>query len=325
MPAYADRIGLYIEDEGPACWAETDDLRDVALYMGFYASFVERDRNHPSVVYWSICNESDYTRLFQMTQQYIKKVDPTRPSSGSYAPTDDKADMFVRHHPTNLNVFIRAQSGLPKPLFMDECQSVFHGWGDLAYSLEIDPGMHDYWVTNVPDVIRACFETENQVGTMIWAWVDDAFQVPGRGIGYWRRDMAPIRYEDAIYSGPGHGYVGDVVWGVVDGWRRPRPEWEICRQVYSPMQIPTAPLTPGPVRVSVFNQNVFENLCIYECRWSLGGKSGTIKAGVAPRTQGAIQIPAEAGPDDILELAFFDGPRPVNTFRLPFKPRPAEE
>ncbi|HYA49512.1 MAG TPA: glycoside hydrolase family 2 TIM barrel-domain containing protein, partial [Burkholderiales bacterium] len=58
-PEYADRVGLYIEDEGPACWSETDDLRDVPLYMGIYASFVERDRNHPSVVYWSMCNESN--------------------------------------------------------------------------------------------------------------------------------------------------------------------------------------------------------------------------------------------------------------------------
>ncbi|MGD0783734.1 MAG: glycoside hydrolase family 2 TIM barrel-domain containing protein, partial [Candidatus Aminicenantales bacterium] len=134
-PEYADRIGLYIEDEGPACWADTDDLRDAPLYMGIYASFVERDRNHPSVVYWSMCNESNYTRVFQMTQKYIKSADPTRPSSGSYAPDIDPADMIVRHHPTNLNLFIRDMGKMPKPVFMDECLSIFHGWGDLAYSL----------------------------------------------------------------------------------------------------------------------------------------------------------------------------------------------
>jgi hypothetical protein len=324
-PEYADRLGLYIEDEGPACWADTDDLRLVPLYMGIYASFVERDRNHPSVVYWSMCNESNYTRLFQMTQQYIKKVDPSRPSSGTYAPESDKADMVVHHHPTNLNHFIRAQAGVPKPVFMDECETVFHGWGDLAINLETDPGMHDYWITGVPDVIRASFETENQVGTMIWAWVDDAFWVPGRGIEYWRRDMTPIRYMDAIYGGPGHGYVGDCAWGVVDSWRRPRPVWELCRQAYSPMQIPTAPLTPGPVRVPVFNQNVFENLGIYECRWSLAGKSGLVRADVAPQSNGTIAIPVEARPEDVLELTFFDGRRLVNRFRLPFAARAPED
>ncbi len=192
---------------------------------------------------------------------------------------------------------------------MDECQTVFHGWGDLAFSLEIDPGMHDYWVTKVPDVIRACFETENQVGTMIWAWVDDAALIPGRGIENGRRDMPKIRYTESIYGGPGHGYVGDTVWGMVDAWRRPRPEWELCRQAYSPAQIPTAPLSPGPVRVPVFNQNVFENLNIYECRWAVGGKKGTVRADVPPRSQGTIVIPAEAGPEDILELRFFDGGR----------------
>jgi beta-galactosidase len=324
-PEVADRIGLYIEDEGPACWADTDDLRDIPLYMGIYASFVERDRNHPSVVYWSMCNESKYTRLFQITQQYIKTVDPSRPSSGTYAPESDKADIVVHHHPTNLPEFVRKMAGVAKPVFMDECQTVFHGWGDLAHSLEIDPGMHDYWVTGVPDVIRACFETENQVGTMIWAWVDDAFQIPGRGIENARRDLPRIRYTEPIYAGPGHGYVGDTVWGMVDGWRRPRPEWELSRQVYSPAQIPTAPLAPGPVRVSVFNQNVFENLDIYECRWTIAGKKGTVRAEVPPQSHGTIVIPAEAGPDDLLELRFFDGRRLVNSFRLPFKPHPIEE
>jgi hypothetical protein len=323
-PAYADRIGLYIEDEGPACWADTDDLRDAPLYIGLYSAFVERDRNHPSVVYWSMCNESNYTRVFQMTQKYIKTVDPTRPSSGSYAPENDPADMIVHHHPTNLNLFIREMSAKPKPVFMDECQSVFHGWGDLAYSLEIDPGMHDYWITKVDDVVRACFETENQVGTMIWAWVDDAFQIPGRGIGYWRRDLPPIRYADAVYGGPGHGYVGDCVWGLVDGWRRPRPEWELCRQVYSPVQIASDPLIPGLVRVPVFNQNVFENLSLYECRWTLGEKSGSVRADVAPRSKGVFEIPALAKPGDILELRFFDNDRPVANFRLPFQARAPE-
>jgi beta-galactosidase len=324
VPETADRLGLYIEDEGPACWADSDDLRDAPLYMGIYSSFVERDRNHPSVVYWSICNESNYTRIFQMTQKYIKSVDPTRPSSGSYAPEGDAADMMVYHHPTNLNLFIREQGKLPKPVFMDECQSVFHGWGDLAYSLEIDPGLHDYWITKVDDIVRACFETENQVGTMIWAWVDDAFQIPGRGIGYWRRDMPPIRYEDAVYSGPGHGYVGDCVWGLVDGWRRPRPEWELCRQVYSPVQIASDPLASGPVRVPIFNQNVYENLARYECRWTVAGKSGTARADVAPRSAGRLDLPAEARPGDILELSFVEGQRLVASFRLPFQSRPME-
>ena len=29
-----------------------------------------------------------------------------------------------------------------------------HGWGDFAYSLEIDPGMHDYWETGVLGIRR---------------------------------------------------------------------------------------------------------------------------------------------------------------------------
>jgi hypothetical protein len=161
---------------------------------------------------------------------------------------------------------------------------------------------------------------------MIWAWTDDAALIPGRGIENSRGDMPRIRYTEPIYAGPGHGYVGDTAWGMVDAWRRPRPEWELCRQAYSPMQIATAPLVPGdPVRVPVFNQNVFENLGIYECRWSLGGRSGKVRADIAPRSEGMLVIPAAAGPDDTLELRFLDGERLVSSFRLLFKARTAEK
>ncbi len=324
-PDTADRLGLYVEDEGPACWSETDDLRMVPLYAGIYSAFVARDRNHPSVVYWSICNESRYTRVMEMTRRYVKSIDPSRPASGTYAPdADPDADMIVKHHPTNLDQFIAAQAVAPRPVFMDECQTVFHGWGDLATSLELDPGMHDYWIYHVPEVIRASFEAPNQVGTMIWAWVDDAFQIPGRGIENTRRDMPTgIRYSEPLYAGPGHGYVGDTVWGMVDGWRRPRPEWELSRQAYSPMQVTAEALAPGPVRVPIFNQNVFENLSRCELRWSVAGRVGVVRPDVAPRSSAVVALPVAAAADDVLDLRLFDGARLVNSWWLRFRPAAA--
>ena len=45
---------------------------------------------------------------------------------------------------------------------------------------------------------------------------------------------------------------------------------------------------------------------------------------MAPRSSGTIEIPVEAGPDDRLEMSYFDRGRLVNSFRLGFKPRTAE-
>ena len=175
-PVLADKLGLYIEDEGPSCWGNgNEDLRNAPLYIGIVSQYVERDRNHPSVVYWSTCNESNYGIIFQLAHRYVKQLEPTRPVGGTYAPLEMDNDIYVLHHPTNTAADIERTKKLPKPVFYDECLTVFHGWGDLAYSLEIDPGMHDYWETGVLGIRRQEMKYENQVGTMIWAWVDDAF------------------------------------------------------------------------------------------------------------------------------------------------------
>jgi hypothetical protein len=134
-PALADKLGLYIEDEGPSCWAKgQEDLRNAPLYIRIVSEYVERDRNHPSVVYWSTCNESDYGIIFQLAHRYVKQLDHTRPMGGSYAPREMDNDVFVIHHPSNLDQDIEKTRSYSKPVFYDECLTVFHGYGDLAYS-----------------------------------------------------------------------------------------------------------------------------------------------------------------------------------------------
>ena len=326
-PVLADKIGLYIEDEGPSCWGNgNEDLRNAPLYVGIVSQYVERDRNHPSVVYWSTCNESNYGIIFQLAHRYVKRLEPTRPVGGSYAPLEMDNDIYVLHHPTNTHLDIERTKNLPKPVFYDECLTVFHGWGDLAYSLEIDPGMHDYWETGVLGIRRQEMAYENQVGTMHWAWVDDAFAIPGRGIDCWRRDMPPIRYSESVYKLPGRGYQGDTVWGVVDGWRRPRPEWWLMKKIYTPVMIEEKPLklppAGDPISVPLENMNWFANLNAYECRWKIGGQAGVAKADVPPSSKGVLQIPvaAKVTADDTLSLDWYDETnRLVDAYKLRFQ------
>jgi hypothetical protein len=327
-PALADQMGLYIEDEGPSCWANgNDDLRNAPLYIGIVSQYIERDRNHPSVVYWSTCNESNYGIIFQLAHRYVKQLDSTRPVGGSYAPMEMDNDVFVIHHPTNTHEDIERTKNLPKPVFYDECLTVYHGWGDFAYSLEIDPGMHDYWETGVLGIRRQEMACENQVGTMIWAWVDDAFAVPGRGIDCWRRGLPPIRYTEPVYKMPGRGYQGDCVWGVVDGWRRPRPEWWLMKKIYSPVIIEEKPLklpaAGEAIAVPVENMNWFANLKAYECRWEIGGHKGVqARADVAPSSKGVLTLPVLDGitADDTLTLEWYDETgRMVDAYKLRFR------
>ena len=100
---------------------------------------------------------------------------------------------------------------------------------------------------------------DNFIGTMQFSWVDDNFLVPNKGIRYWRDFNQPIHFVDRIYKLPRRGIVGDYVWGTVDGWRRPRPEWWLAKKANSPIRIEPKPLAlppaGGPIEVPVENLN----------------------------------------------------------------------
>ena len=61
--------------------------------------------------------------------------------------------------------------------------------------------------------------TKNIAGTQIWAWSDDIFCVPNRGLEY-GRGTTRSHFIENQYRLPDRGLVGDAPWGVVDGWRR---------------------------------------------------------------------------------------------------------
>ena len=99
---YADEMGIYVEDEGPFCWAGVaDDLRLTPRIMQLNAELLARDRNHPSVFMWSICNESSFGYGFQRSAEWVKAADPTRPRGGSY---QNSMDIDIRHNPISVRL-----------------------------------------------------------------------------------------------------------------------------------------------------------------------------------------------------------------------------
>ena len=83
-----DRLGMLVVDEAFDCWHWSKNGQDYHLYFNDWAerdiaSMVRRDRNHPSVVIWSIGNEigeqfRDETTA-KMLRQAVLAHDPTRP------------------------------------------------------------------------------------------------------------------------------------------------------------------------------------------------------------------------------------------------------
>ncbi len=83
-----DRLGLLVIDEAFDCWNQGKNPQDYHLYFKEWAlrdiaSMVRRDRNHPSVVMWSIGNEIPEQFRAEATQKMLREAvlahDPTRP------------------------------------------------------------------------------------------------------------------------------------------------------------------------------------------------------------------------------------------------------
>ena len=317
---YADEMGIYVEDEGPFCWAGVaDDLRLTPRIMQFNAELLARDRNHPSVFMWSICNESRFGYGFQRSAEWVKAADPTRPRGGSY---QNSMDIDIRHNPISVRLIEEADRTGKKPLLWDESFCIYQGAFYDHADLYLDPGIRDYYVEPMIGVYRKFAESKVVQGSQIWAWSDDMFCVPNmcRENG---RGWMPEHFSEEMYNMPGRGLCGDAPWGVVDSWRRRKPEFWIIKKLHSPVQIKDAPLpmpeAGKPIRIPVRNLYDFTDLSELKIDWQLGTRKGTLNASVAPRSAGELTIDAGTPKSgDVLAIDFRDAKgQLVDSYRLP--------
>ena len=98
----ADELGMFVELEMPFCWASSN-VGNSALHYTVQAQLeaVVLYRSHPSVILWSLGNESPWLPNFNTSlQHYVRKADSTRPfmfDGGSGANND--IDVLTEHYP----------------------------------------------------------------------------------------------------------------------------------------------------------------------------------------------------------------------------------
>jgi beta-galactosidase len=307
----ADELGFYIEEEGPFCWVdESSDLRYLPTFVQRTAEMIERDRSHPSVAYWSIGNESTWGPDFEAAHRFVKKHEPTRPTSAGQSAT---LELETMHNPISLER-MQEREDIKLPIMWDEAMAPFQGdlWGDTR-EMWIDPGERDYYIQPLIPVWDAVQASKNVQASIIWAWVDDAFLVPGRDSEYGRGSIVrPLHFLDHIYKMPGRGIVGDAPWGIVDGWRRKKPEFWNVKMLFSPVHMRDRDLPawrPGTsASFTVDNRYEFTNLSELTLNWNVGKQHGTLHPDVPPKSKGHISIPVgpETEPGEVLSLEFLD-------------------
>ena len=107
----------------------------------------------------------------------------------------------------------------------------------LTYAtLQEDPNIREFWGHSIERMWSGLFDAPGGLGGAIWGYVDETFMLPEPKVGtaFWKEFARTAKPED--YQGKCVGY-GE--WGIVDVWRREKPEFWATKKAYSPVRLMT--------------------------------------------------------------------------------------
>ncbi len=164
MYALYDYYGLYVMDEADQeCHGNmslTDNPAWEAAFVDRAVRMVQRDKNHPSVIFWSLGNESGGGCNIVAEYNAARAIDD-RPIH--YEGMNDRADIDSRMYPSIESMIEQDRQPRNKPYFLCEYA---HAMGNAVGNLE------EYW-----DYIE--HRSNRMIGGCIWDWVDQALCKPG--------------------------------------------------------------------------------------------------------------------------------------------------
>lgn len=288
-----DKYGFYIIDEADLeCHGVspagdfhmlTNDPSWEGMFFDRMVRMVERDKNHPCVIIWSLGNESGYGINHIKMAEWTKRRDPDRlvhfeSAAPSYHGSENTAALDLESRMYTPVEQIRDYAEDPaktKPLFLCEyCHAMGNGPGDLGV----------YWETidRYPALMGGC----------VWEWCDHAVLTEtGNGIPYYG------------YGGDFDDYPNDgnfCMDGLVYPDRTPHTGLLEVKQVYAPVK--AVKLENGTVTIR--NRRDFTSLEDIDLVWKIEKNGNTVLHGKIEK----LDIPPHGEKDYRLDLpSHFDG------------------
>ncbi|WP_433061594.1 glycoside hydrolase family 2 TIM barrel-domain containing protein [Dactylosporangium sp. CS-033363] len=276
-----DELGFWVIDE---CDYEThgfeglgwrgnpsDDPRFAAALVDRMRRMVERDKNHPSVIMWSLGNEAGVGANLGLMADWARERDPGRPlhyeGDRSCAHVDVYSRMYASH--AEVDAIGRGESHVPHLPFIlcEYAHAMGNGPGGLAEYDEL-------------------FDRHPRCqGGFVWEWLDHGIRRPAGDYAYGGDFGEPLHDSNFVID------------GLVFPDRTPSPGLTELGAVYAPVR-----LAARPGEVTVRNRYVFRSLAGVALRWTIAVEGVTVSEGtlglppIAPGQAEILSLPIASVP-----------------------------
>lgn len=272
----ADQYGLYIVDEanieahGYEKVADNGDWKE--MHVERTTRMVKRDRNHPSVIIWSMGNESGDGQNFVASYKAMKELDTTRPVQYQRPGEKEHTDIFVPFYVSQEGVANYGKKGSEKRMPLIQCEYA-HAMGNSM------GGFKEYW-----DEYR---KYDNLQGGFIWDFVD-------QGLRDYRDGKMFFAYGgDYGKSTPSDNNFLDN--GLISPDRVPNPHLYEVAAVHQSIWVTELSASNG--KYEIYNENFFTDISNVTLVWTIEESGVAVEQGVisnittAPQSKRAITIP----------------------------------
>ena len=295
-----DELGLYVVDEANI---EThgmvpmsrlaDDPRWANAFLERMMRMVSRDYNHPSIIIWSLGNESGYGAAHDAMYRWTKRTDPSRPVQYEGGGSDTPATDII------CPMYARTDEDLPQP-FYDKPKWALKKWVgakdenrpiilcEYAHAMGNSlGGFADYW-----DAFR---NHDRLQGGFVWDWVDQGLdKYDENGQHFW------------AYGGDFGDEINDrqfCINGLVFPDKTPHPALFEAKRAQQPFRFEL--LETHPLTVRVTSEHCFkttDNTCLI---WTAMVGEQELKSGEMP-----LELAPGASHEFVIDLPALPGELP---------------
>ncbi|MEE9362918.1 MAG: glycoside hydrolase family 2 TIM barrel-domain containing protein [Cellulophaga sp.] len=291
-----DQYGIYVIDEAnieshgmgyDLTKTLANDPKWLKAHMDRTERMIERDKNHPSIVIWSLGNEAGNGYNFYNTYLLAKKMDDSRPTQYERAGLEWNSDLYVPMYAYPQHIENYAKDASKKKALI-QCEYA-HAMGNSM------GGFKEYW-----DLYE---KYDKLQGGFIWDFVDQSFKgsKDGKEVYMYGGDYGP---KDIPSS---NNFLNN---GLVGPNRKPNPHFQEVMHIHQNIKFYKNDLAKGIVNIK--NWYFFKDLSNYKINWEILANGMLVENGsvtsieVAPQQTTAVTIPftttIESGVEYFLNL-----------------------